>query len=210
MRPDPFPDGLLVVRTAHTQGQAAQNRHIPEHDWESGRAMDEKPERKRWLVWLKRIAIGLGIMILAIIGLIIATYDWPSRITPETFIGKYVVYDLGSYHVTDVPSDAHDKWQPETQTWTADGKTVFNRRPSLFNRRKVFPSDRLWWIRDNRYCEQVGTDPKDPDPLVFCFKVWIEDNGMRIRMRQDTKGWLFARFRNGAFVVPGTVPRVTR
>lgn len=159
--------------------------------------MDGKAETGRTAKWLKRIGIAFLILILALVGLFIATRDWPSRISEETFVGKLVVYDL--------PQDRPD-WTAESQTWTEDGKTVFYVRPILFNLSTVYRSERTWWISGNRYCEKTPIGRDEPEMRTRCYKVWLKDDGARIRMREDTDDWITFHYRRGVFAAPAIRP----
>lgn len=93
----------------------------------------------------------------------------PDRI-PQLLIGREVVYDGGA----ETPPE-----NPHSQTWAADGTTVY-RRPG----RGLFSGDLKgrWTVEGGRYCAYFGNQTPDQRD---CWWVSTSDNGARIRFKKS-------------------------
>ncbi|MGH1353918.1 MAG: hypothetical protein ACRBBS_02390 [Thalassovita sp.] len=98
--------------------------------------------------------------------------------------GRHPIQDMleGRKVVYDLPESTKDRASqgnivPETQTWAADGTTVYHRRPLLVDG-KTFPKKGLWWIKGNRYCSWFGEG--EPPEDLRCYSVRKSDKGTRI------------------------------
>lgn len=88
--------------------------------------------------------------------------------------GRKVIYDL--------PESTEDWTRPaemvaETQTWAADGTTVYHSRPLLVHH-TTYPKKGRWWIKGNRYCSWFGEG--EPPKDMRCYAVRTSDKGARI------------------------------
>lgn len=98
--------------------------------------------------------------------------------------GRHPIQDMleGRKVVYDLPENTDD-WTrpagmvPETQSWAADGTTVYHRRALLVHS-KTYPQTGLWWINGNRYCSWFGEGPPPED--MKCYAVRTTDKGTRI------------------------------
>lgn len=102
-------------------------------------------------------------------------------------IGAKVIYDL--------PQGLEGP--PDSQTWAADGTTVFDGGPGPFG-----GIDRgRWEMRLGRYCADFSTPPR-PKAEWACWRVSLSDDGQRIHFVEIKKGLivLFQREYHGRFV----------
>lgn len=102
-------------------------------------------------------------------------------------IGAKVIYDLPEG--IDGP--------PDSQTWAADGTTVYNGAPGLFGGRR----QGRWDMRAGRYCSDFSARPR-PKEEWTCWRVALSDAGRRIRFSEIRRGLIvfFQREYSGRFV----------
>ncbi len=101
-------------------------------------------------------------------------------------IGAKVIYDL--------PEGSEGP--PRSQTWAADGTTVFDRGAGLFGGL----DHGRWEVRGSRYCSDFADKPRPPAEWT-CWRVALSDQGRRIRFTEITGEWipLFQREYEGEF-----------
>lgn len=104
----------------------------------------------------------------------------------KRLIGSKVVYDLRE----------GDEGPPRSQTWAADGTTVFDAGAGLFGGVK----QGRWEVRSGRYCSEFAAKPL-PKKDWTCWRVTLSDGGTRIRFKEITGDLIpiFQRDYEGSF-----------